>query len=293
MPKETEYYDILSVLPTATCAEIRKAYRVKALQNHPDRAGNSAEATAAFQHLKAVYEVLIDPDRRSLYDEQGAPKNLHGDDNDIDVEAAFAFFTGGARLSAEDIVKYEKVYRAGKDEEEDLMEFFQRFDGDVKLVEQFIPYSDQSDFVRFVQFWEAKIEDGKLTPGTKWHSAKKSLLRKGRGNERDMSSPKEEEEAAAGNVENDSEQGKKKGKGKKKKKADDDMVGLAALIQARQKKGKEQFDNWAEQIEAQSAEKSNKKGRAKPKRAAASSTQKATDGSPALKAQGGVKKKRK
>lgn len=60
-------YDILEVPPGASIKEIRRMYRVKAMQHHPDRGGDSE----AFNKVQHAYEVLSDPDRRARYDASG------------------------------------------------------------------------------------------------------------------------------------------------------------------------------------------------------------------------------
>ena len=60
------YYDLLGIKSNATDAEIKKAFREKAKQLHPDIAGNSNDE--AMRKLISVYEVLINPDRRYEYD---------------------------------------------------------------------------------------------------------------------------------------------------------------------------------------------------------------------------------
>lgn len=267
-PKDTSYYDLLGVSPTATGAEIRKAYRLKALQYHPDRAGESEEAKSAFQDLKAIYEILNDEGRREEYDSNGPVSNLHSvdGDNGIDVKAAAAFFaSAGARLSAEDIAAYERIYRGGPDEVEDLVDLFVRFSGDVTRVEDYIPYSDESDLVRFVELYDSKIAKEELdnTPG--WRKSRRILLKKGRGKERDMNSEGAHDEKMK-EIEGDADEG---GDGKSKKKAkgkDDskgDMSDLVALIQGKQERGKAEFDAWAERIEAESKAQASKKAKRK------------------------------
>lgn len=61
-------YKILGVRPGATAVEIRRAYRIKAKQLHPDTAG-SAETTEEFRKLVKAYEILSDVKQRSLFDE--------------------------------------------------------------------------------------------------------------------------------------------------------------------------------------------------------------------------------
>jgi curved DNA-binding protein CbpA len=61
------YYDILGVTSSANAEEIKRAFRVKAKQFHPD-VNRSADAPEKFRLVNEAYEVLIDTNSRYIFD---------------------------------------------------------------------------------------------------------------------------------------------------------------------------------------------------------------------------------
>ena len=61
-------YETLGVSRTATPDEIKKAYKEKAKQHHPDKEGGSEEK---MKEIVQAYETLSDPDKRAYYDSTG------------------------------------------------------------------------------------------------------------------------------------------------------------------------------------------------------------------------------
>lgn len=73
----TDYYELLQVERTCTQIELKKAYRQRARELHPDAHPDDPEAEARFKEVAVAYEVLSDPDKRERYDRYG-PDGVDG-----------------------------------------------------------------------------------------------------------------------------------------------------------------------------------------------------------------------
>jgi len=70
MPATRDYYEVLGVAKDASDAEIKKAFRSRARDVHPDTSDHD-DAEELFKELNEAYEVLSDPEKRSNYDRFG------------------------------------------------------------------------------------------------------------------------------------------------------------------------------------------------------------------------------
>ncbi|KNZ75090.1 Chaperone protein dnaJ 1 [Termitomyces sp. J132] len=73
----TNLYETLGISKSATPEQVRKAYKKKALETHPDRLGpgvssaDKAQSEDFFRKVNNAYEVLRDPQNRRIYDQHG------------------------------------------------------------------------------------------------------------------------------------------------------------------------------------------------------------------------------
>jgi len=71
MAVKRDYYEVLEVTKTASYEEIKKAYRKKAIQYHPDKNPGDKSAEEKFKEAAEAYEVLGNEDKRRRYDQFG------------------------------------------------------------------------------------------------------------------------------------------------------------------------------------------------------------------------------
>lgn len=93
-----DYYEILGIDKNATAAEIKKAYRKKAIKHHPDKNPDDKSAEERFKKAAEAYEILSDDNKKARYDQYGHAAFENGGGG----SGGFSGFGGGG-MNMEDI----------------------------------------------------------------------------------------------------------------------------------------------------------------------------------------------
>ncbi|MGN0971282.1 MAG: molecular chaperone DnaJ [Aristaeellaceae bacterium] len=106
MANKRDYYEVLGVDKNASAEDIKRAFRRKAKECHPDLHPDDKEAEERFKELNEANEVLSDPDKRARYDQYGFNDPAMGgnpfaggaggfDFGGMGFDSIFDMFTGG------------------------------------------------------------------------------------------------------------------------------------------------------------------------------------------------------
>lgn len=274
-----DLYEVLALDPDnardITSGQIKKAYRLKALKCHPDKAKTDAERAEfhiAFQTVALAYSVLGDEGRRKRYDANGSVEDALRDGPDGEDAASmrefFADLWKSGSITVELIEKDKQVYRSSGEERADVLKYYKQGKGKMDVVMESVLHTTSNpddntdengldDEARIRKIIEEAIETGevKLYAAFKKKESGKEKARRGKA------AQKEAEEAE--------ELGKKLGLDKLHKKksvikggAESDEDALRALIQSRgQKRMSSLIDNLETKYGASSKGGSSKKRR--------------------------------
>jgi hypothetical protein len=164
---DKEFYEVLGVPTNATTAEIKKAYYLKARQNHPDRCRDDPDAHAKFQKIGEAYQVLSDERLRFQYD-QGGKTGVEGVAT-MDSGAMFAMIFGSEKFEplVGELELASQMAEAEQHSHPKLRAFRQRkreIKCALNLVTKLQTYVDTEDEAAFVASLKEEAEELASTP---------------------------------------------------------------------------------------------------------------------------------
>jgi DnaJ homolog subfamily C member 9 len=260
-PTSINPYKVLDLDKDATADQIKAAYRKAALKSHPDKVADAekAAAHARFQEIAFAYAILSDARRRSRYDATGRTSEALDDEADFEwINFYRAQFD--EVVSAASIDGFRAEYQGSEEEKLAVIAAYIEGEGDMEKIYEEVMLSDPlEDEDRFRKWIDDEIEAGRVEAYDAYSQEGK------KGRERRMKAAKKEREEAEeyakelgvhdklfGNGETNGDSPKKK----KSKKGEEDIGGLAALIQQR---NKERTKDFFADLEAKYAPKKSKK----------------------------------
>jgi DnaJ family protein C protein 9 len=145
------YEDVLGVPKTATNAQLRKAYYKKALQFHPDKQQSSSTTNHKFQAISVAYSILKDPEKRAEYDESGELVE-QDDDNMEDSKMWRNYFQQVfGKVTTNDIDAFILKYKCSDEEEQDVLKYYEKFEGNLTKMLTCVMASEPRDTSRWVE----------------------------------------------------------------------------------------------------------------------------------------------
>ena len=170
-PQSPNLYSLLGIEKTATNAEIKKAYRRLVFVYHPDKNKTDPDAGSKFANITRAYKILSNPDSRRIYDETGDYDDE--DEGKINIAETLNYFR--KIYSPKDIESFHDKYINSKDEEEDLINFYNSNGGDIKKILEWIPYSTNDDVQRYIKIYEKLFKKKTLTKTKKFDETKNKV----------------------------------------------------------------------------------------------------------------------
>ena len=168
---EQDLYSLLGVQKNATNTEIRKAYRRLVFLCHPDKNKTDPNASTKFANISRAYKILYNPESRKIYDETGE----YDEENqgEINITDTLTYFR--KIYSPKDIESFEKKYIGSKEEEEDLINFYNENGGDMKKILEWIPFSKNEDVERYIKIYEKLFKNKTLKKNKKFEDSKDKI----------------------------------------------------------------------------------------------------------------------
>ena len=169
--ENNDLYSLLGLKRNATNYEIRKAYKKLVLLCHPDKNKNDPDTASKFMNITRAYKILSNYNSRKYYDETGEYEEE--EQGRIDVGGTLDFFR--KIYSPQDIESYVDKYIGSKEEEQDLIQFYNENDGDLTRILECIPCSKNEDIERFIDIYEKLFKKKILKKNDKYDKTKDNI----------------------------------------------------------------------------------------------------------------------
>ncbi|KAI8807098.1 hypothetical protein BJ742DRAFT_814482 [Cladochytrium replicatum] len=195
MKATVDLYAEFGIGRTASQDEIKKAYRKLALQFHPDKVKQVSstserdakeylrEANEKFQTLSKYYEIISNPTKRARYDATGI-FDEEGGASKPDFETFEGWYDHfrslWERVTSEQIDAYEKTYKGSKEQEEDIIEAYEKCKGSMDCILEHVPFATPEDEEFIMGVVKAAIEAKTIASTKAWKSSTTTKERKKR-----------------------------------------------------------------------------------------------------------------
>ena len=219
----SDLYDILKINKLASVDEIKSSYRKLALRYHPDKGGNPEQ----FKALSITYSILSDPQKRTAYDTSGSVDDV--DNISGDYEYWYNFYRElFPKITINDITSYQLKYQNSEEEKTDIITYYDKYEGDIKKVIEFIPFIEEGDELRLCEIINKAIDSENLSNYPKYQKYYQKLLKNSTQTKKRKTT--ETETTDVDDLEEDDLKNSKKPKTNKKQKEADDFADLQKKI---------------------------------------------------------------
>lgn len=229
-------------------AKIKKSYHKRSLQFHPDRVQgdeNKELATKKFQALSAVYKILSDESKKSLYDETGEiDEESDSILNDPDKDWMDYWRLLFKKVTITDITNFEKKYVNSEEEMSDLKTAYVDGEGDMDYILDNVLCCTLDDEDRFTEIIKGWIKEGSV-PDFQAFTKETVKVKKARKKERQGEAAEAEEMAREMGFDSKDENS------------------LANMIMKRQAARAEQSESFLDQLAAKYSKPAKKGGKKK------------------------------
>lgn len=139
---------------------------------HPDKNPDDAEAAEKFTNLHNAYTILMDDEKRNLYDQTGEID----DSVEVDLEGTYEYYKNVyPTITEKDIDSFAIKYRDSEMEREDLIEYYKENEGDMTDLLEYIPLSRNEDVDRFLAIYDELFKQRILKKNKNYTATKNKI----------------------------------------------------------------------------------------------------------------------